>query len=73
MPAQVTSVGRRTTALYGRQADYRVMKGTPEDSDMWLRMGLPAGGFIPKKMPPYGTEVVDEAGRAALAAWINAL
>ncbi len=72
-PAQVTSSGRRTTALYGRQADNRVLKGSPEDSDLWLRMGLPAGGFIPKKMPPYGTEVVDEAGRAAIAAWIMQL
>lgn len=44
-----------------------VVKGAPERSGLWLRMGL--RDFY--GMPPAGTNTVDDAGRAAVGQWIT--
>ena len=68
-----TAVGKKTGALLNRQAQYRVVKGQPDQSDLYLRMGLRSSAFPPPQMPPYASEEVDPTGRAAIAAWITAL
>lgn len=44
-----------------------VVPGDPEMSQLYVRMGL----RDEEAMPPFGTELVDDAGRAAVAAWIT--
>lgn len=68
-----TTIGKRTTALLHRQSDLRVKAGDHAGSDVWLRMGRRERYFPPPNMPPYGTELVDLAGRDAVAQWIDAL
>jgi len=68
-----TAVGKKTSALLNRQAQYRITKGQPDQSDLYLRMGLRSTAFPPPQMPPYASEEVDPTGRAAIAAWISAL
>jgi mono/diheme cytochrome c family protein len=48
---------------------HRIDPGSAEDSAIYVRMGL--RGF--DQMPPLGTRVVDDAGRATVAAWITSL
>lgn len=68
-----TTLGKKTTALFGKQSDTRVLPKNPEESDLWLRMGKREVYFPPPNMPPYGTEKVDPDGRGAVAAWIQSL
>lgn len=45
-----------------------VVKGSPERSGLWLRMGR----SDLYRMPPAGTEVIDDAGRDVIRQWIAA-
>jgi hypothetical protein len=48
-----------------------VEPGQPERSVLFLRMGQRGLGSL--QMPPVGTEFVDDAGLAAVRAWIATL
>jgi uncharacterized repeat protein (TIGR03806 family) len=47
----------------------RVLPGSPEQSNLWLRMGTRGMG----QMPPLGTALVDPLGHALVGGWISEL
>lgn len=49
---------------------YRIEGGSPDDSELFYRTGVRQPD---EQMPPYGTELVDVAGRALLQRWIETL
>jgi hypothetical protein len=53
-------------ALDGGSVTDVVVKGAPERSGLWVRMGLRDG----YAMPPTGTQVVDDVGRETIRQWI---
>lgn len=63
-----TTVGAPTTVWHG--AAYRIVPGDPDASAIAIRMASRAPEV---QMPPLATERVDEAGLAAVRAWIAAL
>ncbi|WP_437677112.1 hypothetical protein [Sorangium sp. So ce131] len=59
------------TATYRTAVDKWISPGDPDDSEVVQRAGRRDPSW--PSMPPLGTEVVDEAGLAALRAWIRDL
>lgn len=76
-PAQtqtaLTTINKKTQAIFGTQATYRVVPKDPAQSDVYLRMNKRDTGWFPPNMPPLGTEHVDPEGTAAVKAWIDGL
>ena len=70
-PTYQTAVGVATEAdpIPGIAATVVVEAGSPDDSALYLRMSLRGEGA----MPFVGSEDVDPAGTAAIAAWIESL
>ena len=66
-PARTTTVGQGAQHLI-EGTDTLVVAGEPDRSQVYVRMGL--RDIL--QMPTRGTEEVDDAGRAAVAAWILA-
>lgn len=63
-------VGRRMQYFRDTEVTHRVLPGNPDESGLLLRMQRRG----PKEqMPPLGTEIVDDAGVAAVRAWIEGL
>ena len=65
-----TVVGQRLTYWRHPTLTHRVVAGQPEASALWARMNSRGSR---DQMPSLATERVDNAGLAALAAWIAAL
>lgn len=72
-PSYRTSVGVPISVTDGGQvpgATLRVDPGSPSTSALFLRLDTRGELY---SMPPLGTELVDEAGKSQIAAWIRAL
>lgn len=65
-PAWLTSVNAPASHVIGG-TEQIVVPGDPAASQLYVRMGL--RDLL--AMPPVGTEVVDDPGRAVIAAWIT--
>jgi hypothetical protein len=54
----------------GDTGRYRITPGSPQDSELYRRMGIREVGPDSLMMPPVGSHTVDTAGRKVLADWI---
>jgi hypothetical protein len=68
-PVFQSSVGQPEERPLGGEVTALIVAGDHQASAVWARMGL--RNML--GMPPLATEVIDEDGRAALAAWIDLL
>jgi mono/diheme cytochrome c family protein len=64
-----TAVGRMSGYFHipGEPLTYRIQAGKPEKSAVWYMMHIRTAG----KMPPIGSELVDEAGLSLVSDWIT--
>ena len=65
-----TAVGVANTIFNDQHVTARIEPGLPEQSSVVFRMLQRANAG---QMPPLGTEVVDDAGAAAIATWIEGI
>ena len=64
-----TTVDVKMQHVFPPDITVAVAPGRPEKSELWVRMGL----RDVNSMPPLGTKVVDDTGRAAVREWILGL
>lgn len=69
MPAYTTAVCQQMEKPVSG-AEAVIVPGSPETSAAWIRMGLRSNK---DQMPQIATDVVDENGRANVAAWISSM
>jgi hypothetical protein len=69
--AYKTAINQRTTASAELGIDYRILGGSPDESAVFIRMGLRSSEG--DQMPPIGTEMTDATGLALISSFIEGL
>ena len=65
-----TAVGQSSVTFVDQHVSGRIVPGNPSESSVVYRMGQRGNTA---QMPPIATHQVDEAGLAALRAWVEGL
>jgi hypothetical protein len=68
--AYLSAVGVPNAIFNDQHVTARIEPGSPGQSAVWFRMNE---RYNPGQMPPLATRAVDDAGAAAVAAWIESL